>query len=58
MQVIIGKAKLDQYGINIDLVLAVLKNNNKDYAIGFIINRYFFDPDFYYGNKSKKEAGS
>jgi len=38
VQVIIDKAKLDQYGIGIGLVLAVLKNNNKDYAIGFITN--------------------
>ncbi len=39
VQVIIDKAKLDQYGIGIDLVLAVLKNNNKDYAIGFITSK-------------------
>ena len=38
VQIIIDKAKLDQYGLGIDLVLAVLKNNNKDYAIGFIIS--------------------
>ena len=36
VQIIIDKEKLDQYGISIGLVLSVLKNNNKDYAIGFI----------------------
>jgi len=36
IQVIIDKGKLDQYGLGIGLVLAVLESNNKDYSIGFI----------------------
>jgi len=38
MQIIIDKAKLDQYGLGLGSVLAVLQSNNKDYAIGFITN--------------------
>ena len=36
VQIIIDKGKLDQYSLGIDLVLAVLESNNKDYALGFI----------------------
>lgn len=36
VQIIVDKAKLDQFGLGIGQVLAVLKSNNKDYAIGFI----------------------
>ncbi len=38
MQIIIDKAKLDQYGLGLGTVLASLQSNNKDYTIGFISN--------------------
>lgn len=43
IQIIVDKEKLDRYGLGIDLVLATLQANNRDYAIGFItsdISRY------------------
>jgi len=36
MQIIIDRARLDQYGLGLSTVLATLQSNNKDYAIGFI----------------------
>ncbi|MBW2709112.1 MAG: efflux RND transporter permease subunit [Deltaproteobacteria bacterium] len=36
VQIIIDKKKLDQYGLGFGAVLGVLKQNDKDYAIGFI----------------------
>ncbi|MDF1876827.1 efflux RND transporter permease subunit [Sulfurimonas sp. SAG-AH-194-L11] len=36
LQIIIDKEKLDQYGLDISRVMAILQSNNKDYAIGFI----------------------
>ena len=38
LQIIIDKARLDQYGLSFGAVLAVLESNDKDYAIGFIEN--------------------
>ncbi|MDO8946534.1 MAG: efflux RND transporter permease subunit [Desulfocapsaceae bacterium] len=38
VQIIVDKAKLDQYGLGLAAVLATLQSNNKDYAIGFISN--------------------
>jgi multidrug efflux pump subunit AcrB len=38
VQVIIDKARLDQYGLGLNTVLATMQSNNKDYAIGFISN--------------------
>ena len=38
VQIIINKARLDQYGLGLTEVLATLQSNNKDYAIGFISN--------------------
>ncbi len=38
LQVIIDKEALDRYGLGIGAVLAALKNNAQDYAIGFITN--------------------
>ncbi len=38
VQIIIDKVKLDQYGLGLNEVLATLKSNNKDYAVGFISN--------------------
>jgi len=38
VQIIIDKARLDQYGLGLGSVLATLQSNNKDYAIGFISN--------------------
>lgn len=38
VQIIIDKARLDQYGIGLNEVLATLKSNNKDYAVGFVSN--------------------
>ena len=43
VQIIIDKKVLDQYGLGLGTVLGVLKQNDKDYAIGFITsekNRY------------------
>ena len=36
LQIIVDKEKLDQYGLDISRVMAVLQSNNNDYAIGFI----------------------
>ena len=36
LQIIVDKEKLDQYGLDISRVIAVLQSNNNDYAIGFI----------------------
>ena len=36
VQIILDKEKLDQYGLNITQVMAILKSNDNDYAIGFI----------------------
>jgi multidrug efflux pump subunit AcrB len=36
LQIIVDKEKLDQFGLDISAVMAVLKSNNDDYAIGFI----------------------
>ncbi|WP_456386892.1 efflux RND transporter permease subunit [Desulfolithobacter sp.] len=38
IQVIVDKEKLDRYGLGIGQVLAILQANNRDYAIGFLIN--------------------
>ncbi len=38
LHVIVDKKKLDQYGMSIDLLIAALQKNNRDYAIGFITN--------------------
>ncbi len=38
LQIIVDKVKLDQFGLSLGSVLAVLQSNNKDYAIGFIEN--------------------
>ena len=43
LQIIVDKEKLDQYGLDISQVIATIKSNNNDYAIGFITskrNRY------------------
>ena len=43
VQIIIDKKTLDRYGLDLGTVLGVLKQNDKDYAIGFITgekNRY------------------
>jgi len=43
LQVIVDKEKLDQYGLDISQVMATIKSNDNDYAIGFITsqkNRY------------------
>ncbi|MCD6294254.1 MAG: efflux RND transporter permease subunit [Deltaproteobacteria bacterium] len=43
VQIIIDKKTLDRYGLGLGAVLGVLKQNDKDYAIGFITgekNRY------------------
>lgn len=36
LQIIVDKAKLDQFNINLSTIMAVLKSNNSDYAVGFI----------------------
>lgn len=36
LQIIINKEKLDQYGLDMSHVLATIKSNDDDYAIGFI----------------------
>ncbi|WP_297440227.1 efflux RND transporter permease subunit [Sulfurimonas sp.] len=36
LQIIVDKEKLDQYGLDISRVMAVIRSNNNDYAIGFI----------------------
>ncbi len=36
IQIIVDKQKLDRYGLSIGQVLAVLQENNRDFAIGFI----------------------
>ncbi len=38
LHVIVDKKKLDQYGMSIDMLIASLQKNNRDYAIGFITN--------------------
>ena len=38
VQIILDKARLDQYGLGLNEVLATLQSNNKDYAVGFISN--------------------
>ena len=38
IQIILDKERLDQYGLNLSTVLATIKSNDKDYAIGFITN--------------------
>ncbi|MCK4838243.1 MAG: efflux RND transporter permease subunit, partial [Desulfobulbaceae bacterium] len=38
VQIIIDKAKLDQYGLGLAPVLSIIQSNNKDYAIGFVSN--------------------
>ena len=39
LQIIVDKEKLDQYGLDIAHVIATIKANNSDYAIGFITNQ-------------------
>ncbi len=39
LQVIVDKEKLNQYGLDISKVMAVLKSNDNDYAIGFITSQ-------------------
>ena len=36
LQIIVDKEKLDQFGLDISRVMAVIQSNNNDYAIGFI----------------------
>ena len=36
LQIIIDKEKLDQYGLDLTQVMAIIKSNDNDYAIGFI----------------------
>ncbi len=38
LQIIIDKDKLDRYNLTIGQVIATLKQNNKEYAIGFVTN--------------------
>ena len=38
IQIILDKNRLDQYGLSLGKVLATLKSNDKDYAVGFITN--------------------
>jgi multidrug efflux pump subunit AcrB len=43
LQIIVDKEKLDQYGLDISNVMATIRSNDDDYAVGFIIgqkNRY------------------
>ncbi len=39
LQIIVDKAKLDQYGLDISQVMATIKSNNSNYAIGFITSQ-------------------
>jgi len=36
LQIIVDKKKLDRYGLGIELVLATIQSDNRDYAIGFM----------------------
>ena len=38
VQIVVDKAKLDQYGLGLNEVLATLQSNDKDYAVGFVSN--------------------
>ncbi|MEA2110766.1 MAG: efflux RND transporter permease subunit [Campylobacterota bacterium] len=38
LHVIVDKKSLDQYGMSIDMLIASLQKNDRDYAIGFISN--------------------
>ena len=39
LQIIVDKEKLDQYGLDISKVMATIRSNDDDYAIGFIISK-------------------
>ncbi|EFK08839.1 RND transporter, HAE1/HME family, permease protein [delta proteobacterium NaphS2] len=52
LQIIMDKKRLDQYGLNLERVLAVLKANDRDYAIGFITS----ETDRYLLKSTGKEA--
>jgi len=39
LQIIVDKEKLDQYGLDISQVMATIKSNDNDYAIGFITSQ-------------------
>ena len=40
VQIILDKGKLDEHGLSLNEVIATLKSNDKDYAVGFVTNSH------------------